>query len=85
MGLGELRREWPGEEDRLDTLHCTLQTYVVCGIDGYCLDIRRLQRLFAAWLHQDADGNGTVGELGDDRLTHMTRPIRHKQHFCTVT
>ena len=65
------------------TARCKLPSSV--GIDVHRLDIRRLQRQLAARLHQRADGNGTVGKLGENRLAHMTRHIRHKQHRCTVT
>jgi hypothetical protein len=85
MGFCELRRKRPGEEDRLDTLHCTLQTHGVGRIDLHALDIRCLERQLAARLQQDSDGSGTIGELGQNRLAHSTRHIRHKQHGCTVT
>ena len=85
MGFGELRRERPGEEDCLDTLHCALQTDVVRRIDVHRLDVRRLYGQLTARLQQRADGSGTVGELGENRLAHSTRHIRHKQHGYTVT
>jgi hypothetical protein len=83
--FGELRRELPGQEDRLDTLHCALQNCSVRGIEVHCLDVRRLDGKLAARLQQRADGGRTIGELGENRLAHRTRYIRHKQHRCTVT
>jgi hypothetical protein len=85
VSFGELRRERPREEYRLDTLHCPLQTDVVRRIDVDCLDVQRLHRQLAARRQQGPDGSGTVRELGENRLAHSTRHIRHKQHGYTVT